>query len=92
MSKWNKSEIFRDDYEKRVLPSLKECPRLSRGGSKRGPCEEPVVLVSRTPRMAKLEASFTNKELKCPIKDLKAKSPRQFAYLDHRLHLNFIFE
>ncbi|CAL5403008.1 unnamed protein product [Camellia sinensis] len=42
MSLWNSSKAFRDDYEKRILPSL-DARQLSRDGRMRSPDEKPLV-------------------------------------------------
>ncbi|PON74871.1 Proton pump-interactor [Trema orientale] len=70
MSEWNKSKAFRDDYEKRVSPSLSS-RQLSSDGRMRnlGHDEEPLVLAS--PTIFKREAAFTNEELKCLMKDVE---------------------
>lgn len=42
MSQWNSNKKFRDDYEKRILPSL-DGRQLSRDGRMRNPDEKPLV-------------------------------------------------
>ncbi|PON74868.1 Proton pump-interactor [Trema orientale] len=82
MSQWNKSEAFRDDYKKRESPSL--CGRqLSLDGRMRnlGHDEEPHILVA--PTFVKREAAFTRKELKCLMKDVKAKAPCWYGCPKH---------
>ncbi|PON49687.1 LOW QUALITY PROTEIN: Proton pump-interactor, partial [Parasponia andersonii] len=81
MSQWNKSEAFRDDYKKRVSPSL--CGQLSLDGRMRNPGhdEEPHILV--TPTIVKRDTAFTRKELKCLMKDVKAKAPYWCGWPKH---------
>lgn len=43
MSCWNSSKDFRDDYERRILPSL-DIRQLSRDGRIRNPDEKPLVV------------------------------------------------
>ncbi|KAJ8638951.1 hypothetical protein MRB53_015645 [Persea americana] len=43
MSLWSSDKAFRDDYEKRILPSL-DIRQLSRDGRMRNPDEKPLVL------------------------------------------------
>ncbi|TQE10439.1 hypothetical protein C1H46_003894 [Malus baccata] len=44
MSLWNSNKDFRDDYEKRILPSL-DSRQMSRDGRIRNPDEKPLVVV-----------------------------------------------
>ncbi|KAF2286038.1 hypothetical protein GH714_009851 [Hevea brasiliensis] len=46
MSLWNNNKAFRDDYEKRILPSL-DSRQLSRDGRIRNPDEKPLVKVQK---------------------------------------------
>ncbi|KAG1330252.1 Proton pump-interactor BIP103 [Cocos nucifera] len=46
MSQWNCNKDFRDDYKKRILPSL-DIRQLSRDGRMRNPDEKPII--SETP-------------------------------------------
>ncbi|XP_058095417.1 proton pump-interactor 1-like [Magnolia sinica] len=48
MSLWNSDKAFRDDYEKRILPSL-DSRQLSRDGRMRNPDEKPIVSELPTP-------------------------------------------
>ncbi|KAJ9182912.1 hypothetical protein P3X46_006845 [Hevea brasiliensis] len=47
MSLWNNNKAFRDDYEKRILPSL-DSRQLSRDGRIRNPDEKPLVVLETT--------------------------------------------
>ncbi|KAK6946714.1 hypothetical protein RJ641_000187 [Dillenia turbinata] len=44
MGLWSSNKAFRDDYEKRILPSL-DARQLSRDGRMRNPDEKPLVVV-----------------------------------------------
>lgn len=44
MSLWSSNKAFRDDYEKRILPSL-DARQLSRDGRIRNPDEKPLVVL-----------------------------------------------
>jgi len=46
MSLWNSDKSFRDDYEKRLLPSL-DMRQLSRDGRMRNPDEKPLLEVPK---------------------------------------------
>lgn len=48
MSLWNSNKAFRDDYEKRILPSL-DIRQLSRDGRMRNPDEKPILSEVQTP-------------------------------------------
>lgn len=48
MSLWNTNKAFRDDYEKRILPSL-DSRQLSRDGRMRNPDEKPLVTEAAQP-------------------------------------------
>ncbi|KAK6934252.1 hypothetical protein RJ641_034407, partial [Dillenia turbinata] len=54
MGLWNSEKAFRDDYEKRILPSL-DFRRLSRDGRMRNPDEKPLVVVE-APTPVEVEA------------------------------------
>ncbi|XP_034678356.1 proton pump-interactor 1 [Vitis riparia] len=67
MSLWSSNKAFREDYEKRILPSL-DSRQLSRDGRMRNPDEKPlVVLEAPTP-------SETETVAKAPVKRSKEDS------------------
>ncbi|PIN18341.1 hypothetical protein CDL12_09001 [Handroanthus impetiginosus] len=72
MSLWNSDKAFREDYERRILPSL-DMRQLSRDGRLRNPGEKPLVLVE-SPTMPETEVVKTT--AKQPPK-VDAVSPTQ---------------
>lgn len=48
ISFWSNSKAFREDYERRILPSL-DMRQLSRDGRMRNPDEKPLLVVESTP-------------------------------------------
>lgn len=90
MSLWNSDKTFRNDYEKRILPSL-DMRQLSRDGRMRNPDEKPLLeepkpaetnaLPKAIPKQPKeepkpspAETLPTQKESKNKGRDLKSKS------------------
>ena len=71
MSLWNNGKAFRDDYERRILPSL-DMRLLSKDGRMRNPDEKPLVLQD-TPASTETEA-VTKTNIKRP-KDDSISSP-----------------
>ncbi|PSR95690.1 Proton pump-interactor like [Actinidia chinensis var. chinensis] len=71
MSLWNNSKAFRDDYERRILPSL-DMRLLSKDGRMRNPDEKPLVLQD-IPASTETEA-VTKTNIKRP-KDDSISSP-----------------
>ena len=67
MSNWSKSEAFRDDYKKRVLPSLSS-QHLSRDERSINLGDLPHTLI--TPTTNKNEKAVSNKELISLMKDV----------------------
>lgn len=55
MSLWSSDKAFRDDYEKRILPSL-DSRQLSRDGRMRNPDEKPLILEVVPPTMEPVTA------------------------------------
>ncbi|KAJ0101929.1 hypothetical protein Patl1_04681 [Pistacia atlantica] len=74
MSLWNSNKAVRDDYEKRILPSL-DSRQLSRDGRIRNPDEKPLVLVE-TP--APEPETVTKANVKRAKEDAKS-TPKQDA-------------
>lgn len=72
MSHWSSDKAFRDDYEKRILPSL-DSRQLSRDGRMRNPDEKPLAVLEET------TSSETETAAKASVKQLKedSKSPSQ---------------
>ncbi|XP_062168827.1 proton pump-interactor 1-like isoform X2 [Alnus glutinosa] len=72
VSHWSSDKAFRDDYEKRILPSL-DSRQLSRDGRMRNPDEKPLVVLEET------TSSETETAAKASVKQLKedSKSPSQ---------------
>ncbi|KAK6157390.1 hypothetical protein DH2020_011638 [Rehmannia glutinosa] len=58
MSLWNSNKAFRDDYERRILPSL-DMRQLSKDGRLRNPGEKPLV-VMETPTTSATEVVKTS--------------------------------
>lgn len=56
MSLWSSNKAFRDDYEKRILPSL-DSRQLSRDGRIRNPDEKPLILEVVSPAVEPVAAS-----------------------------------
>lgn len=56
MSLWSSNKAFRDDYEKRILPSL-DSRQLSRDGRIRNPDEKPLILEVASPAVEPVAAS-----------------------------------
>ncbi|XP_074365684.1 proton pump-interactor 1-like isoform X2 [Apium graveolens] len=54
MSLWSSTKAFRDDYERRILPSL-DTRQLSRDGRMRNPDEKPLVVKEPPPPAQKTE-------------------------------------
>ncbi|XP_073109021.1 proton pump-interactor BIP131 [Elaeis guineensis] len=48
MSQWSSNKSFREDYERRILPSL-DIRQLSRDGRMRNPDEKPIILEATPP-------------------------------------------
>ncbi|XP_015954088.1 proton pump-interactor 1 [Arachis duranensis] len=69
MSLWSSDKAFRDDYEKRLLPSL-DMRQLSRDGRMRNPDEKPLL---EEPKAADIDAKMN---LKQPKEEPKA-SPHE---------------
>ncbi|KAK9268562.1 hypothetical protein L1049_000316 [Liquidambar formosana] len=72
MSLWSSSKAFRDDYEKRILPSL-DSRQLSRDGRMRNPDEKPLVVLeapapSETETVAKTTVKRPKEDSKPPPK------------------------
>ncbi|KAJ7948661.1 proton pump-interactor 1-like [Quillaja saponaria] len=64
MSLWSSNKTFRDDYEKRILPSL-DSRQLSRDGRIRNPDEKPLVVVGEpTPSEADILPKASTKQPK----------------------------
>lgn len=55
ISLYGSDKAFRDDYERRILPSL-DMRQLSRDGRMRNPDEKPVVMVQQPPTQSEAEA------------------------------------
>ncbi|GLT64044.1 hypothetical protein SLA2020_365610 [Shorea laevis] len=72
VSHWSSDKAFRDDYEKRILPSL-DSRQLSRDGRMRNPGEKPLVVLEE------ITSSETETAAKVGVKQLKedSKSPSQ---------------
>ncbi|XP_077252273.1 proton pump-interactor 1-like [Tasmannia lanceolata] len=68
MSLWSSSKAFRDDYEKRILPSL-DSRQLSRDGRMRNPDEKPLLLEVKP--SAELEAAAMKVNIKRTKEDVK---------------------
>ncbi|KAK6134600.1 hypothetical protein DH2020_031659 [Rehmannia glutinosa] len=58
MSLWNSNKAFRDDYERRILPSL-DMRQLSKDGRLRNPGEKPLVVIE-TPTTSGTEVVKTS--------------------------------
>lgn len=56
MSLWSSNKAFRDDYEKRILPSL-DSRQLSRDGRIRNPDEKPLILEVISPAVEPVATS-----------------------------------
>ncbi|XP_057959054.1 proton pump-interactor 1-like isoform X1 [Malania oleifera] len=72
MSLWSSNKAFRDDYEKRILPSL-DSRQLSRDGRMRNPDEKPLVppvapTHLETETIAKANVKQPKEDLKSPPK------------------------
>ncbi|XP_031249768.1 proton pump-interactor 1-like [Pistacia vera] len=80
MSLWNSNKAVRDDYEKRILPSL-DSRQLSRDGRIRNPDEKPLVLVE-TP--APEPETVTKANVKRAKEDAKS-TPKQDALPTQKL-------
>ncbi|XP_077227360.1 proton pump-interactor [Tasmannia lanceolata] len=68
MSLWSSSKAFREDYEKRILPSL-DSRQLSRDGRMRNPDEKPLIL--EVPTSAESETTAMKMNLKRTKEDVK---------------------
>eukprot|EP00257_Ricinus_communis_P028257 XP_025015671.1 proton pump-interactor 1 isoform X2 [Ricinus communis] len=74
MSLWSNNKAFRDDYEKRILPSL-DSRQLSRDGRIRNPDEKPLLQLDMTvpsepEPVAKANAKRAKEDLKAtPLKE-----------------------
>ncbi|KAB1216606.1 Proton pump-interactor 1 [Morella rubra] len=71
LSLWSSDKAFRDDYEKRILPSL-DSRQLSRDGRIRNPDEKPLVVleeptVSETETVAKTSVKEIKNDSKPPF-------------------------
>lgn len=72
MSQWNGSKDFRDDYERRILPSL-DMRQLSRDGRIRNPDEKPLVV--QEARNSYENVTVTKANIKRPTKEDSISSP-----------------
>lgn len=72
MSQWNGSKDFRDDYERRILPSL-DMRQLSRDGRIRNPDEKPLVV--QEARNSYENVTVTKTNIKRPTKEDSISSP-----------------
>ncbi|KAG5551261.1 hypothetical protein RHGRI_009624 [Rhododendron griersonianum] len=72
MSQWNGSKDFRDDYERRILPSL-DMRQLSRDGRIRNPDEKPLVVQEARNLYENVTVTKTN--IKRPTKEDSISSP-----------------
>lgn len=73
MSLWSSDKALRDDYERRILPSL-DSRQLSRDGRMRNPDEKPLVLLEEPARpqvetSAKTHPKQVKEETKSPLVD-----------------------
>ena len=73
MSIWSSDKAFRDDYEKRILPSL-DSRQLSRDGRMRNPDEKPLVVVeeptfSEPEKVTKPSVKQVKEDTKSPVQD-----------------------
>ncbi|GMH05642.1 hypothetical protein Nepgr_007482 [Nepenthes gracilis] len=68
MSLWCSSKAFRDDYEKRILPSL-DVRQLSKDGRMRNPNEKPLAVME--PLRPTVTESVSEPKPKPPREDLK---------------------
>ncbi|XP_060669006.1 proton pump-interactor 1 [Ziziphus jujuba] len=71
MALWNSDKALRDDYERRILPSL-DSRQLSRDGRMRNPDEKPLVLLEEP---ARPQVETPAKALPKQVKE-EAKSPQ----------------
>lgn len=82
MSHWSSDKALRDDYEKRILPSL-DSRRLSRDGRIRNPDEKPLVVLeehtfSETGMVAKASLKEVKDDSKSPSRDtLPSQKPQK---------------
>lgn len=72
MSQWNGSKDFRDDYERRILPSL-DMRQFSRDGRIRNPDEKPLVV--QEARNSYENVAVTKTNIKRPTKEDSISSP-----------------
>ncbi|XP_051128751.1 proton pump-interactor 1-like [Andrographis paniculata] len=70
MSLWNSNKAFRDDYERRILPSL-DMRQLSRDGRLRNPGEKPLVETSTLSEVEAVKAVTKQN----PQEDVLAPTP-----------------
>ncbi|POO03205.1 Proton pump-interactor [Trema orientale] len=73
ISLWSSDKSFRDDYERRILPSL-DSRQLSRDGRIRNPDEKPLVVLEESPpseleTVAKANSKRAKEEVKPPQVD-----------------------
>lgn len=76
MALWSSNKSFRDDYEKRILPSL-DSRQLSRDGRMRNPDEKPLVVLeesapSELETVAKANSKRAKEDVKTPQVDALA--------------------
>ncbi|KAG6637313.1 proton pump-interactor 1-like isoform X2 [Carya illinoinensis] len=82
MSRWSSDKALRDDYEKRILPSL-DSRQLSRDGRMRNPDEKPLVVLeertfSETETVAKASLKEVKEDSKSPSRDtLLSQKPQK---------------
>ncbi|KAK4576772.1 hypothetical protein RGQ29_027349 [Quercus rubra] len=97
MALWSSDKALRDDYEKRILPSL-DSRQLSRDGRMRNPDEKPLVVVeeptlSETEKVAKPSVKHVKEDSKPPVqgtlpaqkaqKEAKTKAEDSKSTLEH---------
>lgn len=97
MALWSSDKALRDDYEKRILPSL-DSRQLSRDGRMRNPDEKPLVVVeeptlSETEKVAKPSVKQVKEDSKPPVqgtlpaqkaqKEAKTKAEDSKSTLEH---------
>ncbi|KAL2327643.1 hypothetical protein Fmac_021070 [Flemingia macrophylla] len=76
MSFWNSDKSFRDDYEKRLLPSL-DVRQLSRDGRMRNPDEKPLLEEPKPAETDKLPKSSVKQPKEDPMSSLLETVPAQ---------------